>query len=154
MSEPVEENERSCGSRPTVLVVEDDEPIRDVIVDLLQQEGYDVAQAIDADAALAWLRAASALPAMILVDDRMPGMNGRDFIQLVRMDRRLAEIRCVLMSAGRISAAAIDDAAVVYLTKPLELDALLAAVKHASSPSPAPPPLATGGPDRESPIPG
>ena len=65
-----------------VLVVDDDAAIRRVIAAAVAEEGYAVAEAADGAAALALVRAAP--PCLILLDLRMPGMNGWEFARRYR----------------------------------------------------------------------
>jgi CheY-like chemotaxis protein len=123
------------GAGP-VLVVDDDEPLREVIVDALRGEGYRVVAACDGLEALERLEGET--PALILLDWMMPLLDGEGFAaELRRLDR---DIPIVVMTAGvesRGRAARIG--AVGYLNKPFELAALLDQVAHhVATPTPAP----------------
>jgi CheY-like chemotaxis protein len=65
-----------------VLIVDDDEGIREVLRDLLDEAGYAVAEAEDGAAGLAMLRA-SPEPLVVLLDYRMPEMDGGAVLRAV-----------------------------------------------------------------------
>jgi CheY-like chemotaxis protein len=120
-------------SAPLVLVVDDDRGIREVISDVLADEGYEVACASDGREALAWLRSGGE-PAMIILDLRMPNMSGEEFLELQRRDAALARICTAVMTANR----AVPPSAVAanhFLRKPIRLEALLAAVAACCGPA-------------------
>src|SRR4029079_1736194 len=71
-------------ARPLILVVDDDGPIRDVVADVLGDEGYDVSLAVDAaDALTSWR---DECPDLILLDLNMPVVDGRAFLAAYRLD--------------------------------------------------------------------
>jgi CheY-like chemotaxis protein len=119
----------------TVLVVDDDEDLREAICEALRDEGYPVACAADGAQALEWLRAhPEDQPGIILLDLMMPVMNGWQFRAEQRRDPRLAKIRTAVMTA----ATATDDkvlSADWFLTKPVPLAQLLELV-HAACDEP------------------
>lgn len=88
-----------------VLVVEDEEAIRETIADALRDEGYEVECARDGLAALAVLEARlPQCPHVILLDLMMPRMNGWAFVRALRELpdlRALASVPVVLLSAAR-----------------------------------------------------
>lgn len=109
-----------------IMVVEDDEDIRDLLVTTLSDEGYEVRGATDGRAALQLL--ATFRPALILVDMRMPVMSGREFIQAYRA-MPVLHARVVVMSAG--DDAILDAEGVgadAVLQKPFEVAQLFAHV--------------------------
>jgi signal transduction histidine kinase len=94
----------------------------------LNDEGYVATVADDGEAALDLL-AADELPDLILLDLRMPGMNGWQFRTAQRRDSRLATIPVVAISAdGSAQAAAIS--ADAFLSKPLETAGLLTTIER------------------------
>jgi two-component system, chemotaxis family, chemotaxis protein CheY len=113
----------------TVLVVDDDRDIRDVLTDALDAEGYVVVTAADGQEALDWLRSGTGRPCIILLDLMMPRMDGIQFRTELLNDNAFALIPVVVLSA--------DPSAIVAakslnfsgsLRKPVQLEALLAAV--------------------------
>ena len=113
----------------TVLVVDDDRDIRDVLTDALEAEGYSVVTAADGQEALDWLRSGAARPCIILLDLMMPKMDGIQFRTEALNDANLARIPVVVLSADPsaiVAAKSLNFAG--SLRKPVPLEALLAAV--------------------------
>ena len=80
----------------TILLVEDDAPVRALIERMLLNEGYRVLSASDAGAALAIWREASFRIDMLLTDMVMPGLRGNDLASQLRRDR--PSLRVLFMS--------------------------------------------------------
>jgi two-component system response regulator MprA len=113
----------------TVLVVDDDRDIRDVLTDALEAEGYRVVTAADGQEALDWLRAGTARPCVILLDLMMPRLDGIQFRTELLNDPSLAVIPVVVLSADpSIISTAKSLNFAGSLRKPVPLEALLAAV--------------------------
>lgn len=116
----------------TILVVDDEELIRRVVVKLLERRGYVVEAEGHAKAALERVSAGGV--ALVLTDVLMPDMDGTELLLALR--RRHPEVPVVAMSGGgRISAAsylatmgALGAAAV--LPKPFTEGELLAVIEH------------------------
>jgi CheY-like chemotaxis protein len=89
------------GGRGTILVVEDDEELRDIIADILESCGYEVIPAGNGKQAADFLAATAAPPAMILLDLMMPIVNGWELLRDIQADSRLAAIPVVVMTAIR-----------------------------------------------------
>jgi CheY-like chemotaxis protein len=85
--------------RPLVLVVDDDEDTRAAMQDLLQGEGYDVELAADGASAMRRLRMAP-VPGLVLLDLRMPGIDGRAVIEEIETSGDLPDVPIVLMTAA------------------------------------------------------
>jgi len=118
-----------------VLVVDDDEVVRGFVGDALRAEGYAVAAAPDAGAALDLLWAAwEDQPDVILLDLLLPAVDGRGFTDLYReLPVRRAPI--VLLSAqDELERIAAETGAVAGLRKPFELHELLATVARYARP--------------------
>jgi CheY-like chemotaxis protein len=111
-----------------LLVVDDDDDVRSVLVDVLSAEGYEVVAARDGSEALRL--AASSHPALIILDLMMPVMSGWEFLTHRRADPELAEIPVLAMSASHAITLHVDG----FLSKPMELSALFAAVRELVSP--------------------
>jgi CheY-like chemotaxis protein len=82
-----------------VLVVEDHLDTREAIAELLKCEGHVHGQACNGQEALDWLKARTELPCMILLDLRMPVMDGWDFLHAVREVPKWKEIAVIVISA-------------------------------------------------------
>lgn len=119
-----------------VLVVDDDEDIRDTVVLILQVDGYLVAAASDGGAALRWIESHGP-PSMILLDMMMPGMNGEDFVHALRkLDCNLAQVPVVILTADtRAEEKAKTLGVQACLQKPVELRELEETVHRFVEPS-------------------
>ncbi len=116
-----------------ILVIDDDEDIREVLQLVLDTQGHDVETAVDGIDALARLRA-GALPDLIILDLMMPRLDGEDLMRMLARDPALARIPVIIVTGhetGRTKAAELG--AVACMVKPLELDDLLAAVHRAET---------------------
>ena len=108
-----------------ILVVEDDADIRENLAEFLISESYTVTTAADGQQALNYLRDASNLPQVILLDLRMPNMDGFKFRAEQEKDARLAEIPVILMTAdAQIEVEKIRIGAKAYVKKPIDIEAL------------------------------
>lgn len=125
----------ACRSREYIMIVEDDAAIRDALMAVLEDEGYQVRGAANGREALRLLRADGQRPRLILLDLMMPVMNGWDFRAEQQLDPDLAAIPVVVLSADRnASASAAAVQANGYLPKPVEFSALLDTVKSFLNP--------------------
>jgi chemosensory pili system protein ChpA (sensor histidine kinase/response regulator) len=111
-----------------VLVVEDDDDIREVLEQLLATEGFRVEVAKDGLDAVEKLRAIPGT-SVILLDMMMPNMDGESFLAVLRGTPALADIPVVVISGD---ASARDRAnelrAAACLVKPFEIEELLGVV--------------------------
>jgi CheY-like chemotaxis protein len=113
-----------------ILVVEDDDDIRDTLRDVLVSEGYDVDVAKDGAEALARLQAGEHAT-LILLDMMMPRMDGETFMAALRGRPELAGIRVVVISGNARARDRADAlAAEACLVKPFELEDLLGVVQR------------------------
>jgi CheY-like chemotaxis protein len=112
----------------TVFIVEDDVDTREMLEHFLETEGYAVETAANGKIALERL-AGGVKPAVILLDLMMPVMDGWQFRRAQVRDSSLARIPVIVVSAAgreRVTQIDADD----YLSKPVNLDELLARVTH------------------------
>ena len=113
--------------RKRIAVIEDDDDARQMLGELLSLEGYEVRAFHDAADALRVLRVGPA-PDLILLDLRMPGMDGWQFRVEQKRDRLLAPVPVIALSAdGSSQARAIDVDA--FLEKPPAVPALLECIR-------------------------
>ena len=114
-----------------ILVVEDDDAVRGVIVDALRDEGYEVEEAPQGAAALAMLeRQGAAQPDLILLDLFMPVLHGRGFAEAYRQ-LPLAHAPIVAITAARDSAQrAVQVDAQGLINKPFAVGDLLEEVER------------------------
>jgi CheY-like chemotaxis protein len=111
-----------------ILVVDDDQPIRETIAELLRDQGYDVSVAANGQQALQICRLRPN-PALILLDLQMPVMDGVEFSRLKGEDPKLARVPVCVMTAFRDSAT-IPRGTAVVLRKPLGSTDLLSIAKR------------------------
>jgi CheY-like chemotaxis protein len=106
----------------SVLVVDDDPDIRDVLGIIVQQEGYEVLSAADGAEALRMLQRMNVCPRLIFLDLRMPIMNGWQFREEQLRDSRLEGIPVVVITAdsSEVARKGLVGAA-GFLAKPLQL---------------------------------
>jgi two-component system response regulator RpaA len=114
---------------PKILVVEDDEAMRDLLQLHLSSAGYTVELAEDAIAAgYAVLRGA---PDLIVCDVQMPHMDGPEFIAALRADSTVPRMPVIFLSADDYGEGRARELGVVeYLRKPIRLEELLAAIER------------------------
>ena len=112
-------------STPTILVVDDEPLIRDVIVDLLRDEGYTVVTADDGRVALELVQREA--PGLVLMDVMMPRMDGRAAFRAMRDHGHGDGLPIVLMSA-MAEPADLDPGITAFVRKPIDMDGLVALV--------------------------
>jgi CheY-like chemotaxis protein len=112
-------------SSSTILVVDDDDELRDIVGDVLEECGYDVVPAGNGKQAADYLTTARELPSLIVLDLMMPIVNGWECLRLIKSDPRFSSIPVILVTAiDRDRPPGAD----VVLKKPYRLGDLLAAV--------------------------
>jgi CheY-like chemotaxis protein len=111
-----------------VLVIEDDEGLREMMAQLLTLEGFQTATVANGQEALAYLHASSK-PEVILLDLMMPVMDGWEFRRHQQADPALAGVPVIVLSALDQARAANVEAA-AFLKKPLDFDRLLDLVRQ------------------------
>jgi two-component system response regulator RegA len=124
------------SEHPSLLVVDDDEVLRERLVRAFRERGYDSVGVANGDDALAL--AAADPPELAVVDLRMPGRSGLDVVrELIALDP--ATLVVVLTGYGSIATAveAIRTGAKHYLTKPADADEILRAFGGDSASAPS-----------------
>ena len=113
-----------------ILVVEDNEKNMKLLRDLLRATGYRTLEASTGGQAL--ILAAEHGPALVLMDIRLPDMSGAEALSRLRMDDRTAHIPVLAVTAQAMKgdrARFIEEGFDGYLSKPVDVYALLAAVR-------------------------
>ena len=128
---PARAGERADGTeRPRILVVDDEQSVRELLAKTLTMSDYDVDTAGDGPAALDRLRTADY--DLLITDLKMPGMDG---LSVIREARRLRpEVAVVIITGYSTEASAIEAinlGVAGYLTKPFRLPRILAATARA-----------------------
>lgn len=127
----------------SILVIEDDQAIRSLLVDVLVDDGYEVRSASDGEEALALLEGWQ--PHLIILDQLMPRMDGTAFRAEQRTRPHLAAIPTLLLSAIRdLPEQARDLNVAATLPKPFNLDELLVLAEQLINPANAAPATDTG----------
>jgi DNA-binding response OmpR family regulator len=120
----------SATADHTILVVDDNEDIRDLLAHRLQQEGFKTVTARSGREALE--RIAAATPSLILLDVSMPEMSGLDVLRRVRETHGPAELPIVMVTAHAESEDVVEAlglGANDHVGKPVDLPAVVARVK-------------------------
>ncbi len=113
---------------PDVLIIEDDDDIREGVAELLVDEGYRVMTAVDGADALAELQRCGA-PRAILLDLMMPNMDGWALQEKLARDPALSSVPLIVFSGiNQATEQAAALGAVACITKPFSLDTLLKTV--------------------------
>jgi CheY-like chemotaxis protein len=112
-----------------ILVVDDNDALRENLQEALELEGYEVAVAADGNGALARLSEDPRFAA-VLLDLMMPGMDGRELLARIRGDSRLAALRVVMTTGQTGARARAGVAADAFLTKPFGVRELLAVLRQ------------------------
>ncbi|MCY7366493.1 MAG: response regulator [Frankiaceae bacterium] len=128
----------SSSSLGRVLVVDDDDVIRQLITVNLELEGFDVATAVDGQDCLDKVK--SVRPDVVTLDIMMPRLDGWEAASRLRADPDTAGIKVVLLSA-RAQEADLERGSRIgvdaYLTKPFDPDELIEVVRRLAGLPPA-----------------
>ena len=111
----------------SVLVVEDDKNIRDLLQMYLEKEGYAVTVAADGGQGLTKFRAIK--PDMVLLDVMMPVMDGWDVCKAIRAESQTPVIMLTAKSETDDKVAGLKSGADDYITKPFEMKEVLARIE-------------------------
>src|SRR2546430_3669446 len=113
-----------------ILVVDDEEIMREILETLLKREGYDVRLAASGDEGLELARSTPFDAA--IVDIMMPGLNGIETLdELKRIDEDLAVLIITAYASVESAIAAMKNGAFDYITKPFKNEEVLVVVRNA-----------------------
>jgi CheY-like chemotaxis protein len=110
--------------RPLVLVIDDDDAIREGIVDLLEEEGFVAVGASNGMDALNFLAESEQVPSLILLDLMMPVLDGWTFCKVRQGVEMLMQIPVVAISAAPMNGTHAPLRVDATLPKPFDPDAL------------------------------
>jgi two-component system phosphate regulon response regulator PhoB len=113
-----------------ILIVEDEQAIREMVCLALSQGGYDCLEAADANEAQQ--RILAGLPDLILLDWMLPGMSGIDYARKLRRDKLTQGVPVIMLTARsqeEDKVRGLDTGADDYITKPFSTRELLARIK-------------------------
>jgi len=118
------------GAAPSILLVEDEPEIRELLCFTIGRAGYSVIEAESAEVAIRCLD--NHIPDLIIIDWMLPGMSGVDFARYVRRDELANHLPLIMLTARSEEAdklrgfdTGVDD----YLTKPFSPKELVARIK-------------------------
>lgn len=119
-----DQNSKPCNR--TILIIEDDQDIRETLQNMLLAEGYEVLTATNGKEGIELLKSNSQ-PRLVLLDMAMPVMNGMEFLDILTNDTILAAIPVYIHSA---TANLVDiNGARGLIRKPASYEAILRLVK-------------------------
>jgi DNA-binding response OmpR family regulator len=111
-----------------ILVVDDQEPIRELLTHVLQKEGYEVILAPDGLEAIRLVE--SKRPHLVILDVRMPELDGVETCWRLRSQERTRSTPIIIATAfGEVVVEALDAGADDFVTKPFHMADVLARVK-------------------------
>ena len=109
-----------------VLIIEDDQAIRDSLCELLESEGFVVSLAEHGLHGLETLEGLSVLPHVILLDLSMPVMDGHTFLERIQTTHsQFSKITILVMTAAGVGSFPKNHDPVKILRKPVDVDRLL-----------------------------
>ena len=103
-----------------ILIVDDDPHVADVLLELLQEEGFTVSYALDGQRALCAIEKSQ--PDLVLADMRMPRMDGLTLLHEIH--NRWHDIDVIMMSATESP----NELDVPFIQKPFDLDTVMSAI--------------------------
>ena len=117
-----------------VLVIDDDEAAREILVELLGRVGYHAFASPDGRSGLEWLAGAAVPPQAVLLDLRMPGIDGFEVLRRYRAQGGLAPVVALSAMDDKESVVkAMRLGASDYLVKPIEPEELREAIERCSA---------------------
>ena len=116
---------------PIILVADDDELLRELLVFKLSGRGYSVQTAEDGEAALQMVR--QSIPHLVVLDAMMPVRNGFDVLREIKADPSTSGVPVIMLTARKLESdivSALDLGAADYLVKPFNPQELLARISR------------------------
>jgi CheY-like chemotaxis protein len=125
----------ACPAEHTVLVLDDDRDVSEMVTDLIEEQGYRAICAGNGREALAVLERER--PCLMLIDVFMPVMNGVEFLRAIKNNAALAGIPRVIMTAANDQMIGVkEDVSVLY--KPVDFESLKRILHKYCAPNPPP----------------
>jgi CheY-like chemotaxis protein len=116
------------GTAGTVLVIDDEPAVREIVQRFLTREGYRVETAASGEEGLRLARAAA--PDVITLDVLMPGMDGWAVLAALKADPRLADVPVIMLTIVEEKNLGYALGAAEYLVKPLDRDRLVEVIRR------------------------
>jgi len=128
---PVPIPDTACGGHETILLVEDEESVRQLVRDTLTAKGYNVIEGANGESGIAAAGAHTGKIDLVITDVVMPGMGGREMVKKLAASRPGAK---VLYLSGYTEDAIISDGSIekgtAFLQKPFTLQNLTRKVRE------------------------
>lgn len=125
------------ASSPKILVVEDNQDNREMVVKVLKFNGYQVVEAVDGEEAIEKAKAED--PDLILLDIFLPKMDGYEATRRLKGDTRLRNIPIIALTAHAMKGSMEEALAVGcdgYISKPIDVRELPKQIQHFLKPRP------------------
>lgn len=126
--QPRRESQAERQEAPLILVVDDEQPIRTLVRQVLTEASYRVAEAVDGVDGLAKTRTLQ--PDLIVLDLMMPNLSGFDVLSALRSDPATSGVPVIILSVLDDRRKGLRLGADAYLTKPLNVDELLITIER------------------------
>ncbi len=128
-------SQSSIGGTETILLVDDEENVRDVGKDLLEGSGYTVITASSGREALELYRDKRSSISLIILDLIMPEMGGKECLEgLLKIDSSVKTLICSGYSANGTAKEAVATGAKGFISKPYNLNEMLAQIRRIIDP--------------------
>ncbi|MES3023198.1 MAG: response regulator transcription factor [Pseudomonadota bacterium] len=117
----------------SIMLVEDDEHIAQVLVFMLERQGYRTTHASDGRAARTLIEAGGAVPDLVLLDVMLPYLDGFELVRIIRSQAGWEKTPIVMLTAKTMEqdvVRALDAGANDYVVKPFQPNELLARVRR------------------------
>lgn len=117
----------------SILIVEDDENIAELLKFLMERQGYEVHLRTEGRAARAFVESGAAVPCLVLLDVMLPFMDGFELVKLIRSRDGWGNVPIVMLTAKTMESdivRALDAGANDYIVKPFQPNELMARVRR------------------------
>jgi CheY-like chemotaxis protein len=130
---PAVEQLSACPADRTVLVLDDDSDVSEMVKELVEEQGFRAICAGNGREALALLERER--PCLMLIDVFMPVMNGVEFLRAIKSNAALCDIPRVIMTAANDQMIGVkEDVSVLY--KPVDFESLKRILQKYCAPTP------------------
>lgn len=113
-----------------ILAIDDEEDILSLVRDILTAEGFEVETALSAEYGITLLERYT--PDLILLDLMLPGMDGWEFLRIIKSDERFKDVPVILLTCRgelRDKILGLESGASDYITKPFTPDGLIQRIR-------------------------
>lgn len=117
----------------SILIVEDDENIGELLRFLMERQGYETHLRVDGRAARSFIESGESVPCLVMLDVMLPFIDGFELVKLIRQRESWGAVPIVMLTAKTMEAdivRALDAGANDYIVKPFQPNELLARVRR------------------------